>query len=85
MGNASGCHGYSENNRTESYENGWLLKRGQDPLLVPVRLPDLPDLPEPLSPMRPAGLVLDNEGGSRPLNRDELRLLQDDSPKDDAV
>jgi hypothetical protein len=72
MGNASGCHGYSETHRAESYRKGWLLKRGRNPLTVPVLLPELP---EPLSLERPAGwAVLNDEGGSRLATPDEIAL-----------
>ena len=33
-----GCHGMIESNRTASYENGWLLRRGEPPTCVPVLL-----------------------------------------------
>lgn len=36
--NFPGCHGYQENNRTESYENGRLVRSRQDHRLRPVRM-----------------------------------------------
>lgn len=30
-----GCHGWIESYRTRSYERGWALRRGADPLTVP--------------------------------------------------
>ena len=32
----TGCHGHVESHRTEAYVNGWLVRRGFDPLLQPV-------------------------------------------------
>jgi hypothetical protein len=34
----TGCHGYVESHREESYLKGWLIVRGTDPLTVPVLL-----------------------------------------------
>jgi len=34
----SGCHGYIENNREESYEKGWLVRQHEEATQVPVKL-----------------------------------------------
>lgn len=37
QGNASGCHGEIEK-RGNAYDEGWLVRQGQDPAAIPVRL-----------------------------------------------
>jgi hypothetical protein len=32
----TGCHGHVESHRSEAYDNGWLVRRGFDPLQEPV-------------------------------------------------
>ena len=39
-GNTTGCHGAIESARTVAFEQGWLVKRGQDPAEHPVTLWD---------------------------------------------
>lgn len=49
-----GCHGYIESHRTESYDQGWLVRHGRRPATVPVHLWDGRDV------------YLDDDGNSTP-------------------
>jgi hypothetical protein len=57
----TGCHGYIHAHPTESYEWGWSVKQANDPRLVPV----LALLHHPQS------IVLHDDGGWHPIDRNE--------------